>query len=204
MVVQSICKNPEQHNDTCCQNINLVFPSGVGMITGTATSVDLNSNSGNPCGNQNHPTFDATLFSPQEMQFGLHIKNKINKWNFSQIANLDSVSLIFETVNSNRKLNIYDDKITIDDGNIESPIVTLTDLLTIGLIDDKGNSVSNPVNVDFSSYAKIDYVDAEMTELKNENILLEARVTDLETEVVNLKQQISDILNQVSDILNQI
>ena len=181
MNVQTLCKD-ENANNPYNQNINLVFPSGIGMITGTASTVDLNVNSGNPCGNQVHPTFDATLFSPQELQFGLHIKNKINKWNFSQVANLDSISLIFETLTSSRKINIYEDKITICDGEIESPIVTLTDLFTIGLVDNNGNPNTN----------------SNGNNLQNENDALKLRVTELENQVANIQQQISDILIQIN------
>ena len=142
MKIQTICKNT---NDNCCNNVfQMVFPQGVGLITGTATNVDLNSNNENPCGNQVHPVFDASLFSSSETQFGLHIKNKVNNYNFSLIAQPDSVALIFKTENSIRKLSIYEDKITICDGTIESPIVTLSDLFTIGLVDEDGKPKNNP------------------------------------------------------------
>jgi len=224
MNVQTICKDQNTNNNPCCQSINLIFPQGIGLITGIGSSVDTNSNSENP-----NKIFDATLFSAQEAQFGLYIRNKINKWNFSQIANPDSVSLIFETVNSKRQLSLYEDKITIDDGKIVSPIVTLTDLLTMGIIDEDENPI--PVGIDLNKYATVDalnesktYIDEQIanikidnidlnsyatTEFVNEQIALTANVRQGEIERINsylalLENENKSLQTQVSDLEKQV
>ena len=200
MKIQTICK--DQHKDACChQNINLVFPDGVGLISGVASTVDLNSNIGDHCRKQEHPIYDATLFAPQEAQFGLHIRNKLNKWNFAQIANPDSISLSFELAESKRELKLYDDRITIYDGEIESSIVTLSDLLTMGLVDENGNinASSNTQEVN-NLKARVGELEEQVEKLKLSNVAMTKRVIELEVKVEKLESKVEEFEEYVEDL----
>ncbi|MCL2312317.1 MAG: hypothetical protein FWC41_07515 [Firmicutes bacterium] len=222
MKIQTICKDQNTNNNPCCQNINLFLPDGVGVITNRASYVNnFSKNPLNPCNTPPHPVFEASLYDITETQFGLHIRNKVNKWSFAQIANPDSISLIFETSNSKRQLSLYEDKVTICDGNVESPIATLTDLFTIGLIDENGKPNTSFNLPDLSDYAtKEDVEDIErlITALQNDNDNLQSKVSDLEAKLEDvegftsyledenkeLQNKISDLEAQIADILQQI
>jgi len=203
MKIQTICKEEATKDNPCCQNINLVFPSSIGLITGIGTAIDTNHNTGNSCNTPN-PVFDASLFLPTEQQFGLHIKNKQNNYKFSQVATPNSIDLMFETLNSKRSLNIYADKITVCDGTLESPITTLTDLFSIGLIDEDGNPTTAP---DMSVYAtNVDFnkLSTSVSELSDKliatNDTLETKIDDLETEVDDLETKVNTLETKVDTL----